>query len=384
MTTTNDITARLGLPAALNAMQQGVMLFNAEGDLVLENPFAEQLLGIEMSRIRRDGWGVCTTILDAGKKPDAPEIDTVRAQALEEMQPVHFNTTLEGAFIPGYIVPIHTTDDELLTMLCLETSDWTALTDLMGTFRNEARQTITATRGSAELISKLAVDRPKGMTTEQLAGRVLGFADMIIANIYRFEMLMDLLHRWEIILTGRLAEDIKTRVRRVELDDWFEDYLEAMLEQSQIDPEIDLIDYQERLVTNIPAELYVSASRYHLGTIIRDLLRNAILYSPNDAPIIVQAVPLPNERHIRIDVIDRGIGVREKEVPRVFMPFQRARQPHVISQFGYGLSLFLCKAEMEAMGGSITFNSEEGTGSVFSLLLLRWEATQETEAEALD
>ena len=69
--------------------------------------------------------------------------------------------------------------------------------------------------------------------------------------------------------------------------------------------------------------------------------------------------------------------MRAKEFDRVFMPFQRARQPQIISEFGYGLSLYLCKHEVEAMNGRMWFESEEGVGSTFILMLPLWrdEAT---------
>lgn len=72
---------------------------------------------------------------------------------------------------------------------------------------------------------------------------------------------------------------------------------------------------------------------------------------------------------VQIDVIDDGIGIRESEQDRVFAPFRRARQPQVISEFGYGLSLYLCKQEVEAMNGRIWFDSVENAGTTFSIVL---------------
>jgi signal transduction histidine kinase len=68
--------------------------------------------------------------------------------------------------------------------------------------------------------------------------------------------------------------------------------------------------------------------------------------------------------------VDQGYGIREKESGRIFAPFLRSRQPQVIAEFGYGLSLYLAKTEIEAMGGRMWFTSEEGVGSTFSFKLL--------------
>ena len=61
--------------------------------------------------------------------------------------------------------------------------------------------------------------------------------------------------------------------------------------------------------------------------------------------------------------------------PDSFAPFERARQPQIIAEFGYGLSLYLAKAEIEAMGGRIGFESQEGIGTAFSLQLPAGKST---------
>jgi len=84
---------------------------------------------------------------------------------------------------------------------------------------------------------------------------------------------------------------------------------------------------------------------------------------------------------VQISIKDEGYGVREKERERVFAPFQRARQPQIISEFGYGLALYLCKHEVEAMNGKLWFDSEEKVGSTFSVKLPAWrEDTTEPSA----
>jgi signal transduction histidine kinase len=326
-----------------------------------------------MAHLRQEGWQALASLLDAGRQPHEPGIDALREQALQEPQPIRFYTKIEEASLPGWISAVSLNTGEALTQVCLEQPDWNAFNELMDVFRTEARQAITATRGHAELLSQISMNRPKSMTIEQLAGRILGFSEIMTSHMYRLEMLLDLLQRWEIILTGKIEEEVTQRVRRIELAEWIEDYLETLLDHSLVDPEIGVVDYRERLVINIAEDLYVEASPQHLGAILRDLLRNAVLYTPDSSPIILQAVPLPDSPFIRIDVIDRGCGVREKERATIFQPFKRAMQPQVLSQFGYGLSLFLSKAEMEAMGGGVDFKSEEGVGSVFSLKLPIWD-----------
>ena len=84
---------------------------------------------------------------------------------------------------------------------------------------------------------------------------------------------------------------------------------------------------------------------------------------------MLRATPEPGGQHVRIEITDRGYGIREKEQDRVFAAFKRARQPQIIGVDGYGLSLYLCQAELAAMGGRIWFESEEGSGTTFGFLI---------------
>jgi len=99
------------------------------------------------------------------------------------------------------------------------------------------------------------------------------------------------------------------------------------------------------------------------------VLRNALMYSPPSTPIIMRATRLMPSEVVQIDIVDQGCGIRPKEAERVFAPFQRARQPQVMAEFGYGISLYLVKAELDAMGGRIWYESEEGVGTTFSIKL---------------
>jgi signal transduction histidine kinase len=76
--------------------------------------------------------------------------------------------------------------------------------------------------------------------------------------------------------------------------------------------------------------------------------------------------------------------VREKERDRVFQPFVRARQPQIISEFGYGLNLYLCKHEVEAMNGKMWFESDETAGTTFTVMLPAWSAQPNSRSSDSD
>src|SRR5690606_41717906 len=107
-----------------------------------------------------------------------------------------------------------------------------------------------------------------------------------------------------------------------------EDFLEALDEMTLLDPESESHDFRGRLRCDIPISLIVDASPEHLSTILRDLVRNAIMYSMRASP--VKIVASAQGSNVQIDVIDEGYGVRAKEIDKVFLPFPRARQPQII------------------------------------------------------
>ena len=100
----------------------------------------------------------------------------------------------------------------------------------------------------------------------------------------------------------------------------------------------------------------------------RNLLSNAHKYTPSGGTIRV-VLGVEDERTVRLDVIDSGIGINDEDRPHLFRKFYRARLTD--NEPGTGLGLPLTKALIEGMGGRIEVESAFGRGSTFSLLLPR-------------
>jgi signal transduction histidine kinase len=369
------LSESLDFRAVLDGLGQGVLIFDAEDRLVLDNIAARSILGANLVMVRAEGWRAAAMLLDAVRE-DRPSADEIRAKALRQVEPVRFHTFLSGAYTPCWATAIYGLGGSVYTMITLERPDWSSLTELMSTFRSEARISITSTRGHADLIKQVITRRTPTTTADDLARRVLGFADIMSVHMYRLELLMNLLHRLEEIRTGQLPDLVRINRKPIQLAEFIEDLLEDITESPLVETPNPQIDYRAAISTDIADEIVVSASKPHLTDIFRDILRNSMMYSEPGAPIIIRTTPSLKTRSVQIDIVDQGYGIREKEVGKVFTPFQRARQPQIMAEFGYGLSLYLVKMEIEAMGGRNWFTSEEGVGSTFSFKLLLWRSSQ--------
>ena len=98
-----------------------------------------------------------------------------------------------------------------------------------------------------------------------------------------------------------------------------------------------------------------------------NLLGNAVKYTPGDGRVTLRV--RVTENHFRIEVEDTGLGISAEELPKVFDKFFRSSDPHVQRESGSGLGLSLAQEVVRMHGGTLTVQSEPGTGSKFTVTL---------------
>jgi PAS domain S-box-containing protein len=114
-------------------------------------------------------------------------------------------------------------------------------------------------------------------------------------------------------------------------------------------------------------ETIVVADPDRMRQVVDNLISNAIKYSPEGTDIDVETVVA--DGHMLTAVIDRGIGIPRDEIPQLFERFHRARNVSSRYYGGLGLGLYIARAIVEAHRGSIIIESEEGSGSRFTIRL---------------
>ena len=102
-----------------------------------------------------------------------------------------------------------------------------------------------------------------------------------------------------------------------------------------------------------------------LVTALRNLLENAIAYSPDKTRVMISASR--DARMAQISVADQGIGIPERDRERIFERFYRVDPARSRATGGTGLGLAIVKHVMAAHRGKVTVWSQEGVGSTFTL-----------------
>ena len=111
----------------------------------------------------------------------------------------------------------------------------------------------------------------------------------------------------------------------------------------------------------------ISGDRSALKQALRIFVDNAIKYTEAGGQIVLSC--RKEEEFCRITVEDSGIGIEEKELPRIFERFYRTRQSGASTVDGHGLGLSIVRIIVRAHGGRIEVQSRVGAGSRFHMLL---------------
>jgi signal transduction histidine kinase len=111
----------------------------------------------------------------------------------------------------------------------------------------------------------------------------------------------------------------------------------------------------------------ISADRNSMEGIFTNLISNAIKYTPEGGKVWVH---LEEEGgFVKATVSDTGIGIKKEDLSRIFDKFYRVKTVETRQIVGTGLGLSIVKSVVDAHLGSISVESEEGGGTIFSVLL---------------
>jgi two-component system OmpR family sensor kinase len=126
---------------------------------------------------------------------------------------------------------------------------------------------------------------------------------------------------------------------------------------------------QERNVTleTHVSEVELEADRTRILQLLTNLLANAIQYNREGGRVVLTIAQQGSEAVL--DVTDTGIGISKEDQARVFERFFRADKARSREAGGSGLGLAICQSIVEAHHGTISFTSQPGSGTTFTVRL---------------
>ncbi len=120
---------------------------------------------------------------------------------------------------------------------------------------------------------------------------------------------------------------------------------------------------------SIKDEIYCRGEAKYLSIVIFNLIDNAIKYSPDNTPIKVTLEESGD--WVRISVEDKGIGIAQEEIDKLYERFYRSEVVETLGIKGYGLGLSLIKVIVDSVKGKIELTSKLNEGTTFTVLLKR-------------
>ncbi len=107
--------------------------------------------------------------------------------------------------------------------------------------------------------------------------------------------------------------------------------------------------------------------RSELIALLRNLISNAVKYSPEGGRVTIRARSGP--RDVVLEVADQGMGIEPDEIPRLFEEFYRSPAARAGGIGGTGLGLAIVKSVVDRHQGSVTVESRPGEGTTFRVRL---------------
>jgi two-component system phosphate regulon sensor histidine kinase PhoR len=326
--------------ATLTGMVEGVLVVSGDGRLQLANRAAQQMLRVDGSAIGRQ-------YLEVIRHPDiSAQLTTAlggdNVEAREVMLTVDPGKTFVARAAPvaaagggGAVLVLHDVTD-------LRRTDQIRR-DFVANVSHELRTPLTAIRGYLEALRD---DPSDAETTER-------FIEIIWRQTTRMERLVsDLLRLARLDARQEVLERVSCDVRQI---------FHAVV--ADLTPSIEA--KRQRVIVEVPEECRVSADPAKMHDVVRNLVENAVNYSPDDAEIRLRATRA--DRACRIAVIDSGPGLPAGDLTRVFERFYRVDKSR--SRPGTGLGLAIVKHLVELHGGTVVAANRPEGGAVFTVSL---------------
>ncbi len=337
------------LETVFSHLQAGVITFTDDGKVLNINQFAIDLFGDKFN----DRFNLSTLLnlfdiqsaTENGKDdlPDESNIifdEVVFASRVLEVNFGGIRYNESGEMRDGIITVIH----DVTSRYELEKSR----REFVANVSHELRTPLTAIKGACETV----LEHP------ELPGEIrTKLLEMTVSESNRMTGIV------RDLLTLSRLDNKRTKWQIVEyhINDSLRHLCEVM--------NVDAVSHGHKLMLqageNIPR---MTADKDRIDQVIVNIISNAIKYTPDGGTIVVSS-SMADKENILIRIMDNGLGIPEKDLPRIFERFYRVEKARTSDTGGTGLGLAIAKELIEAHGGNIRIQSKLNIGTIVDIIL---------------
>jgi len=259
----------------------------------------------------------------------------------------------DGRTLNAHLTPVAGVGDVVVMQDITHFKDLERLkNEFVSTVSHDLRSPLTSIRGFVDLIEM----------TGPLNDRQKTFAEKIREGVTVITRMIT-----ELLDLSRIEKGGKFEFTVIALDEVISESVETLRGHAA--------SKKQRLEVALPSNLSpVMGNRLRLGQAVKNLVGNAIKYTPYQGRIRVWTEE--RDGQILFHVRDTGIGISAEDQTKLFQEFYRVKSPQTDEIPGTGLGLSITKSIVERHGGRIWVNSELGKGSTFTFLLPAYKSPQ--------
>jgi PAS domain S-box-containing protein len=332
--------------AIISNFADGLLVFDKEGKVSLINPQAENFLKVKGKEV------IGKSILELSQFPDFKPI----AEAVGEELKGIFRKEVpirEDLILEATTVPIMREEEKIGTLMILHDVTREKMIERMKTeFVSISAHQLRTPLSAIKWTLKMLLDGDLGEVTKEQKE----FLDKIYqSNERMINLINDLLNVARIEEGRYIYKPVLANIVPI---------CQSIINSSQTEIERKKLKVVFKTSKELP-KVKVDIEKISLA--IQNLVENAIRYNKEGGEIEINIEK--KDKEIQFTIKDTGIGIPKSEQSRVFSKFYRGSNALRMETEGSGLGLFITKNIIEAHGGRIWFESEEGKGTTFYFTL---------------
>jgi PAS domain S-box-containing protein len=337
------------LRTIISALDDGILVINQQGEIVLYNHAFHSLLEIKEQISVGDSF---REKLPQELKDQINSLLSNKVDFKAIQQEIVIRPPAEKVVMAN-ITPINDNDGTAIGLVSVirDITELKKIDVIRSQFVNMAVHELKSPLSAVQGYLELMVDKALGDAPEL-------YDQYLTRSLDRTKALVSLIN--DLLNISRMeAGTTRREIERFDIRDLVNKSLETFKSE--------LAETQLDLTTELDNDLYIQADQREILRLLNHLIGNAIKYNRPNGRITISAHR--DGHYIKLAVQDTGIGMKPEEKARLFEDFFRAKNEHTRTITGTGLGLTIVKKIVDAYSGMIEVESEFEKGSTFTVFL---------------